>query len=351
MEKIVQNFIKHIQSHLGNQDIHFKSFDLIAGDASDRKFYRLILESPQKTLSFIAMSFGKGGFGGDLPSWKNLHHDFSSLGVPTPTLYSEEVSFLWIQDLGETFLKTGKDFIGSSNLDDYQKSIEILWNLQSKADQMPKNSLIFQRYFDYEKLWWEIEFLEKHFIQGYLGEELPSQVKEELKALCVYLDQRPRTLCHRDYHSKNIMLFETKAYWIDFQDARCGPYTYDLVSLLKDSYIKFDEQIRYDLFMYYLKGLKEVAPKIYQEVFPSLEIAIEEFHFMGLQRNLKNIASFAYLAREKGKEEYLKFIPYTLSILFLDPKVWGYAAQKKFPYTYDYALKLKDYARLSYQED
>ena len=44
-------------------------------------------------------------------------------------------------------------------------------------------------------------------------------------------------LCHRDYHSRNLMLHDGSLYIIDFQDARMGPDTYDLVSLLRDSYV------------------------------------------------------------------------------------------------------------------
>ena len=63
-----------------------------------------------------------------------------------------------------------------------------------------------------------------------------------MRAIAEELAAEPRVLCHRDYHSRNLMLHEVSLYIIDFQDARMGPDTYDLVSLLRDSYVDFSEQ-------------------------------------------------------------------------------------------------------------
>ena len=60
--------------------------------------------------------------------------------------------------------------------------------------------------------------------------------------LVAELAAEPRVLCHRDYHSRNLMLHDDRLYIIDFQDARMGPDTYDLVSLLRDSYVDLPEQ-------------------------------------------------------------------------------------------------------------
>ena len=61
-----------------------------------------------------------------------------------------------------------------------------------------------------------------------------------------------RVLCHRDYHSRNLMYHDERLYIIDFQDARMGPDTYDLVSLLRDSYMDFSEREVDELIAFFL---------------------------------------------------------------------------------------------------
>ena len=75
------------------------------------------------------------------------------------------------------------------------------------------------------------------------------------------LASEPRVLCHRDYHSRNLMLHEGRLYIIDFQDTRMGPDTYDLVSLLRDSYVDLPEQTVSELIAYFLalKGSQRPA--------------------------------------------------------------------------------------------
>ncbi len=63
------------------------------------------------------------------------------------------------------------------------------------------------------------------------------ELRQEFAAIVAELAAEPRVLCHRDYHSRNLMLHLDRLYIIDFQDARMGPDTYDLVSLLRDSYV------------------------------------------------------------------------------------------------------------------
>ena len=95
--------------------------------------------------------------------------------------------------------------------------------------------------FDVEKLSWELQFFLKHFVEGYRGAQVAPASREallqEFATLAEELSAEPRVLCHRDYHSRNLMLHEGRLVVIDFQDARMGPDTYDLVSLLRDSYV------------------------------------------------------------------------------------------------------------------
>ena len=98
-------------------------------------------------------------------------------------------------------------------------------------------------------------------------------------------------LCHRDYHSRNLMLHQGRLYMIDFQDARLGPDTYDLVSLLRDSYVDLTEVALNELIAYYLAltGARRRGR------------VPRRFDLMALQRNLKALGTFGYqtLARQQ----------------------------------------------------
>ncbi len=117
------------------------------------------------------------------------------------------------------------------------------------------------------------------------------------------LAAEPRVLCHRDYHSRNLMLHEGRLYVIDFQDARMGPDTYDLVSLLRDSYVDLGEQVVNDLIAYFL-ALKGI---------PAEESAFRtRFDIMALQRNLKALGTFGYQTTTRGNPVYIQYIPRTI---------------------------------------
>ena len=117
------------------------------------------------------------------------------------------------------------------------------------------------------------------------------------------LAAEPRVLCHRDYHSRNLMYHEDRLYIIDFQDARMGPDTYDLVSLLRDSYVDLPEQTVNDLLAYFL-ALKGGTGR--EEAFR------ERFAVMALQRNLKALGTFGYQTTARRNPVYIQYIPRTL---------------------------------------
>jgi hypothetical protein len=109
-------------------------------------------------------------------------------------------------------------------------------------------------------------------------------------------------LCHRDYHSRNLMLHQDSLYIIDFQDARMGPDTYDLVSLLRDSYVDIKDAALDELIAYFL-ALKGVQDD--QEF-------RRRFDLMALQRNLKALGTFGYQTATRRNPVYIQYMPRTL---------------------------------------
>ena len=119
-------------------------------------------------------------------------------------------------------------------------------------------------------------------------------------------------LCHRDYHSRNLMLHAGSLYIIDFQDARMGPDTYDLASLLRDSYVDLADRDVDDLIAYFiaLRGRTDAAGGERS----SVEFR-RRFDLMAVQRNLKALGTFGYQTMSRGNPVYIQYIPRTLRYL------------------------------------
>jgi len=124
------------------------------------------------------------------------------------------------------------------------------------------------------------------------------------------LDQ-PQVFVHRDYHSRNLMLTEQKNPGIlDFQDAVEGPFTYDLVSLLKDCYVKWPAE---QIWQWALDFYNAVEPSIRERI--GEEQFRRYFELMGVQRHLKAAGIFARLNHRDDKPGYLNDVPRTLSYI------------------------------------
>jgi aminoglycoside/choline kinase family phosphotransferase len=136
-------------------------------------------------------------------------------------------------------------------------------------------------------------------------------------------------LCHRDYHSRNLMLHQATLYMIDFQDARMGPDTYDLASLLRDSYVDLTAAQVDELIAFFL-ALKGEA---------GAEGAAEfrrRFDLMALQRNLKALGTFGYQTSTRGNTVYIQYIPRTIRHvqmnLLRNPDRFGHLRSLLSPY-------------------
>jgi len=127
--------------------------------------------------------------------------------------------------------------------------------------------------------------------------------------------QQPQVLVHRDYHSRNIMVLENNELGIiDFQDAVIGPITYDIVSLLRDCYVKWPQEKVTELLQYYIELL---SPQLISTKISTIQQAQWQrwFDLTGMQRHLKASGIFARLHHRDGKSGYLNDIPLTLSYL------------------------------------
>jgi hypothetical protein len=122
---------------------------------------------------------------------------------------------------------------------------------------------------------------------------------------------QPHVFVHRDYHSRNLMVTTPNPGILDFQDAVSGPITYDLVSLLKDAYIQWDEERILDwAIRYWEKSRKAGLP-----VTSDFGEFYRDFEWMGVQRHIKVLGIFARLCYRDGKDAYLNDMPRVMHYL------------------------------------
>lgn len=162
----------------------------------------------------------------------------------------------------------------------------------------------------------ELNLFPEWYIARHLGVTLNDKQQAKLEEVFTRILAnnlaQPRVYVHRDYHSRNLMFVpDNNPGILDFQDAVYGPITYDLVSLFKDAYIKWDEEHVMDwLIRYWEKARKAGLPV--REDFGEF---YRDYEMMGVQRHIKVLGIFARLYHRDGKDGYLKDMPLVMDYL------------------------------------
>ncbi len=278
----------------------------LTGDASDRRYFRIIpADGPSIVLALHAGAIDFAS----LP-FANVAELLQLVPLPVPAVlgHSDPLGILALQDLGDVTLQA---HLGAASPAEhaglYRQAVALVDTLQRRGAELQSDRYIPYRIaFDVEKLTWELEFFVKYFVEGYRGIALAAAergaLQEEWADIVPELAAEPRVLCHRDFHSRNLMLCDSSLYIIDFQDARLGPDTYDLASLLRDSYVDITDRELDELIAYFLalKGLTDA------------ETFRRRFDLMALQRNLKALGTFGYQTITRRNPVYIQYMPRTL---------------------------------------
>ncbi len=279
----------------------------LTGDASDRRYFRILLPDAQT----VVLSLYSTPFQFETLSFVNVARLLAKMPVPIPDVlgHAEDLGVLALQDLGDVTLQA---HLGAATPAEhaalYRQSVALIATLQKRGAELESSEFLpYAIAFDVEKLTWEMDFFTKHFLEAYRGvtftDDQRTALRTELSGMIQELAGEPRVLCHRDYHSRNLMLRGDDLYIIDFQDARMGPDTYDLVSLLRDSYVDLPEQTVESLIAYFL-ALKGGTGR-------EAEFR-RRFDVMALQRNLKALGTFGYQTTARRNPVYIQYIPRTL---------------------------------------
>jgi aminoglycoside/choline kinase family phosphotransferase len=282
----------------------------LTGDASDRRYFRVLV--PHDASQVLAVHPGPIDF--ERLAFVNVATLFSAMPVPVPRIvaHSNELGIIALQDLGDVTLQA---HLGAATRAEhaalYREAVGLIATLQRRGAELAGPGYVpYGIAFDVEKLTWELNFFVKHFLEAYRGATFTDAARAalaaEFAAVVEELAGEPRVLCHRDYHSRNLMLHGGQLFIIDFQDARMGPDTYDLVSLLRDSYVDLTEAQVDELMAYFLalrgQGAGSDGPRFR-----------ERFDVMALQRNLKALGTFGFQAATRVNPVYIQYIPRTLA--------------------------------------
>jgi aminoglycoside/choline kinase family phosphotransferase len=286
----------------------------LTGDASDRRYFRILLPNSAS----IVLALYSGPFDVNTLPFVNVARLLAQMPVPIPSVlgHADDLGVVALQDLGDVTLQA---HLGAASPAEhaglYREAVALIATLQQRGEQLASaDYLPYGIAFDEEKLSWELDFFTKHFLEAYRGVTLSDEQRDELRAefaaIVEELASEPRVLCHRDYHSRNLMLSDGRLYIIDFQDARMGPDTYDLVSLLRDSYVDLTEQSVEELIAYFL-ALKGLTGAGSSGTAAAAEFR-RRFDVMALQRNLKALGTFGYQTTARRNPVYIQYIPRTL---------------------------------------
>ena len=297
-------------------EVNDVAFSPLLGDASDRRYFRVNYQknlSENISTSMIVMQLKEPVPEKETDFTRILKY-LQGLNLPVPDLFhcDADRGLLFLEDCGQL---TMEDWVRDHPDDKaayYRQAVELLAELHHRATKnIAPACPAYHLQFDVEKLMWELDFMLEHYVKGLKKSSLNEQETEEVRrhflTLSETLAKQEPTFTHRDYHSRNLMAQDGRLILLDFQDARMGPCQYDLVSLLKDSYVSLEDEFRNEMIEHYI---------VLKENLESSSVDRQEFHrifdWMSIQRNLKAVGTFAYQSVIKENQRYLDYIPQTL---------------------------------------
>jgi N-acetylmuramate 1-kinase len=291
------------------RELHGIAFSLTPAseDASFRRYFRATLGDGK---SYVAM---------DAPPDKEDSRPFvrvarmlADAGVHAPQVLAQDLAqgFLLLTDLGtRTYLQEINAGNAAALFADATDAL-LRWQLATRAGELPP--------YDEALLRREMNLFPEWYVGRHLKKELTGDQKAGLEKIFQLLVQsalaQPAVYVHRDYMPRNLMVCEPNPGVLDFQDAVIGPLTYDMVSLLRDAFLSWEEERVIDWCARYWEKAKKAGLPVDAD-FGEFWRA---FEWMGLQRHLKVLGIFARINYRDGKPKYLadtpRFMTYATSV-------------------------------------
>ena len=282
----------------------------ISGDASFREFYRLKKNNKTSIIVFAKKEKFK-----NLAVYSVINNVLNNYKINAPKLLSNHYKndMIEITDLGE---KSFYDHVISkkNKFNSYKSLIKLLIKIQKikvkKIYKFGKLKIKIPKY-TLSNLHKESDLFFDWYLKYFLRNKQNSKVKKflrpELNKVYKKLNYKNNTFVHRDFHISNVMVNKTKLGIIDSQDAIIGNPLYDASSVIDDVRIKLSNKLQKKLFNFYHKN-----SKLKKDHIQKLK---NDFDILSIQRNLKILGIFVRLYKRDNKDNYLKFLPYTWTLI------------------------------------
>lgn len=274
-----------------------------SADASFRRYFRITL--PDTTL--IAMDAPPPQE--DCAPFVHAAETLLEAGLNVPRVIAQDIrqGFLLLSDLGDQTYLDALNATSASRLYGDATAALVQLQLASRPGVFPV--------YDQPLLLREMQLFPDWYIRKHLAivlDEAQRQVLDKTFDLLIRnILSQGQVFVHRDYHSRNLMVCEDNPGVLDFQDAVYGAVTYDLVSLLKDAYIRWEEDQVLDWAVRFWQAAKQASLPVPQD----FGDFYRDFEWMGAQRHLKVLGIFARLYHRDGKDGYLKDMPLVMDYL------------------------------------
>jgi N-acetylmuramate 1-kinase len=290
----------------------------LAGDASSRRYHRVILPGGNEPESLIVMELPEDALASDeitrgsrpeeLP-FLNVGRHMQERGLPVPKIYLDAVDSgaLLLEDLGEVqFADKVQEATLETKRSWYGVAVDLMTKMHRSMWPAPKGCLAATRTFDYDLLRFELDHYREWGAEALLEKTLDSDTRQRLDnafdVLAKEISTLPQGFVHRDYQSRNLMVLgdeprQENLVIIDFQDAFGGPRIYDLVALLNDSYVDLEGDFKEEMVARYAEKMELDEGEL-----------LNEFRLITIQRKLKDGGRFVFIDRVKGNPKFLPFV-------------------------------------------
>jgi aminoglycoside/choline kinase family phosphotransferase len=289
----------------------------LAGHASMRSYWRVGAPPESHVVMVLPAErtpeeVTKGGASAVDP-FVDVQRYLAGIGVRVPAIlaFLEPEGLMVLEDLGDEMLET-RLLAGDAPAPLYERAIDQLARLRARAEAAPGGCVAFTRSFDADLYRWELEHFVEWGLEAWKGGRLSPADRavagRAFDEIARALEAEPKGFTHRDYQSRNLMVLPSgQQAVIDFQDALLGPRQYDLVALLRDSYVELEPALVEAMLRRYLD-------RLHAEGGPRLEYAPfrDAFDLLTVQRKLKDAGRFVFIDRVRKNPGFLPSIPASL---------------------------------------
>ncbi|SDO20861.1 aminoglycoside phosphotransferase family protein [Vreelandella arcis] len=302
------------------------------GDASFRRYFRLTLPDGATQVVMDAPPSQE-----DSQPFVTIAHSWHGAGLPVPKVHAADLEqgFLLLDDLGNTPLQ--QLFTDETRVRGYHnQALTLIADLQNRVSPQALPT------YDAALLGRELDLFPEWCLSAWLDLAVPDSWKALRAELVDQALAQPVVCVHRDFDAMNLMAHDQRLFMIDFQDAVAGPISYDVISLLRGRYWRFnDDQFTAFILAFHAQARRDgrMPPSIDATTF------LHQSQAMAAQRTLKVLGIFCRLTLRDQKTGYLARLPHFMD--HLDDSLAGLPAHADFAHWVRQTLRPAIAARLS----